>query len=82
MPIPPRGARTMPRPEPGQVAWSDIEQYLASYEAILHDDPSFRDRVRSLARQLRRLAGQLPGPVPPAVAAAFERLDEAGAGDE
>ena len=71
----------MPRAEPEQATWFEIEQHLASYEGILRDNPSLRDHVQSLAGQLRSLTAQLPDAMPPAVAAAFRRLEEAG-GDE
>ena len=79
MPDPRRGETATPGAEPEAPTWSEIEQHLASYEGILRDAPSFRGRVQSLARRLRSLTGQLPDPMPPAVAAAFQRLEEADA---
>jgi hypothetical protein len=71
--------RATPSAEPEAPTWFEIEQHLASYEGILRDDPSLRGRVQSLARQLRSLTAQLPGAMPPAVVAAFQRLEKAGA---
>ena len=76
----PRRDETATPGEPEAPTWAEIEQHLANYEGILRDDPLLRDHVQSLARRLRWLTARLPGPTPPAVAAAFERLDE-GAGD-
>src|SRR5512138_2362704 len=43
VPNPRLGERATPGAEPEQPTWLEIEQHLASYEAILRDDPSLRD---------------------------------------
>ena len=78
VPDPRRDGTATPSAEPEQPTWSEIEQHLASYEDVLRQDPSLRDRVQLLARQLRSLASELPDPMPASVAAAFARLAEAG----
>ena len=73
----PRRRNATPPAEPEAPTWAEIEQYLASYEGILRDDPSLLGRVQSFARRLRSPSARLPGPMPPAVTAAFQRLEEA-----
>lgn len=74
VPIPERSERPVVITEPEPPTWSDIEHHLTQYEAILREEPSLRDHLLSMARQLRRLSTLLPGPMPSAVAGAFKRI--------
>lgn len=60
--------------EPEPASWLAIEQYLAQYEQILHEQPSMRPHVLSLARRLLLYSDQLSGAMPSAVADGFARL--------
>jgi hypothetical protein len=74
VPIPARSERPAVITEPEPPTWSDVEQHLTQYEDVLREQPSLRDHVLSMARQLLRLSKLLPGPMPSAVAAAFTRI--------
>lgn len=72
--IPPRKREAHDGIEPGVLSWTDVEQHLATYEQILHEQPSMREHVSMLARRLRKYSDQIPGAMPSAVVELFTRL--------
>ena len=74
IPIPRKKREPTDVTEPEPASWFAIEQHLAQYEQILHEQPSMREHVLSLARRLLRYSDQLSGAMPSAVADGFARL--------
>ena len=74
VPIPQRNRDASEVTEPVLASWLEVEQYLAQYEQILHEQPDMREQVLSFARSLRTYAGQIPGAMPPAVVQGFARI--------
>jgi hypothetical protein len=69
-----------PISEPQPPTWDDIRQHLILYETMLREDPSLQAQIQAFTHRLRRLADGMPGPMPSAVAAAFDRLRAAETG--
>ena len=68
----PRGASSVT--EPKLLSWSEVEQHLSQYERALRDQPELREQVLMLAGKMRTYTNQIPGPMPAAVAQAFDRI--------
>jgi len=63
-----------PRSEPAAPSWDQVAQNLRQYEHTFQTVPDLREMVLDMARKLWRYSHQIPGAMPPELAAGFQRL--------